>query len=68
MISLRHLDFAGETKGELLEVAAGYGHIVIKALEAGATKIIANEIDARQLEIIKLRMPARFANQLTCSL
>jgi hypothetical protein len=67
MKSLRHLDSAGETKGALLEVAAGYGHIVIKALEAGTTKIIANEIDARQLEIIKLRMPARFANQLFCS-
>ena len=53
-----YLDFAGQTKGTLLEIAAGYGHIVIKALEAGAGKVFANEIDADQLAIIKSRTPA----------
>jgi len=45
-ITQAYLDFAGQTKGTLLEIAAGYGHIVIKALEAGAQKVFANEIDA----------------------
>jgi hypothetical protein len=35
-ITQSYLDFVGQTKGTLLEIAAGYGHIVIKALEAGA--------------------------------
>src|SRR4029450_5999285 len=57
-ITQAYLDFAGQTKGTLLEVAAGYGHIVIKALEAGAEKVFANEIDADQLAIIKSRRAA----------
>jgi hypothetical protein len=36
-------------------IAAGYGHIVIKALEAGARTMFANEVDARPLAIIKAR-------------
>jgi Methyltransferase domain len=67
-ITKAYLDFAGRTKGTLLEVAAGYGHTVIKALEAGAGKVFANEIDAGQLAIIKSRTPARFANKLVCCL
>jgi hypothetical protein len=39
-ITQAYLDFAGQTKGSLLEVAAGYGHIVIKALEAGAERAV----------------------------
>jgi hypothetical protein len=42
-ITQAYLDFAGQTKGTLLEIAAGYGHIVIKALEAGAGRVFANE-------------------------
>jgi ubiquinone/menaquinone biosynthesis C-methylase UbiE len=57
-----------EQKEPWLEVAAGYGHTVIKALEAGAGKVFANEIDAGQLAIIKSRTPARFANKLVCCL
>ena len=67
-ITRAYLDFAGETKGTLLEIAAGYGHIVIKALEAGAKRVFANEIGARQLAIIKTRTPAEYAGKLVCCL
>jgi SAM-dependent methyltransferase len=67
-ITKAYLDFAGETKGTLLEIGAGYGHIVIKALEAGAGKMFANEIDAGQLAIIKDRTPAEYAGKLVCCL
>lgn len=63
-----YLDFAAQTRGILLEIAAGYGHIVIKALEAGAAKVFANEIDARQLAIIQSRTPTRYRDRLVCSL
>ena len=43
--SPRRIQTSRGTKGTLLEIAAGYGHIVIKALEAGATKVFANEVD-----------------------
>jgi hypothetical protein len=39
-VTQAYLDFAGRTKGTLLEVAAGYGHVVIKALGAGAGKYL----------------------------
>ena len=67
-ITQAYLDFAGQTKGTLLEIAAGYGHIVIKALEAGAGKVFANEIDADQLAIIKSRTPAEYSDKLVCCL
>jgi len=67
-ITQAYLDFAGQTKGTLLEIAAGYGHIVIKALEAGAQKVFANEIDAEQLAIIKLRTPKEYSDNLVCCL
>ena len=67
-ITQAYLDFAGQTKGTLLEIAAGYGHIVIKALEAGAEKVFANEIDADQLAIIKSRTPAEYSDKLVCCL
>jgi hypothetical protein len=60
MILLKRISTAGETKGQLLEVA--------EALEAGATKIFANDIAPQHLEIIKSRAPPQCANQLTCSL
>src|SRR5512144_2499782 len=63
-----YLDLAGKMKGTLLEIAAGYGHIVIKALEAGAGKVFANEIDAEQLAIIKSRTPAEYSGKLVCCL
>src|SRR5262249_40739649 len=67
-ISQAYLDFAGRSQGTLLEIAAGYGHMVIRALEAGAGKVFANEIDARQLAILKGRVPARDADRVVCYL
>src|SRR5262249_59841490 len=67
-ITQADLDFAARTKGTLLEIAAGYGHIVIKALEAGAGKVFANEIDADQLAIIKSRTPAEYSDKLVSCL
>lgn len=67
-ITQAYLDFAGQMKGTLLEIAAGYGHIVIKALEAGAGKVYANEIDTEQLAIIKARTPAEYSDKLVCCL
>lgn len=67
-VTQAYLDFAGQTKGSLLEIAAGYGHVVIKALEAGAAKVFANEIDADQLAIIKSRTPREYSDKLVCCL
>jgi ubiquinone/menaquinone biosynthesis C-methylase UbiE len=67
-ITQAYLDFASQTKGTLLEIAAGYGNIVIKALEASAGKVFANEIDADQLAIIKSRTPAEYSDKLVCCL
>jgi SAM-dependent methyltransferase len=65
-ITQAYLQFAQQTKGTLLEIGAGYGHLVIKALEAGAGKVFANEIDAGQLAIIKSRTPAELQGKLVC--
>ena len=60
-ITWAYLDFARHTKGgTLLEIAAAYGHIVIKALEAGATQVFANEVDVRHLKITKSRIQRSF--------
>ena len=67
-VTQAYLDFAGRTKGTLLEIAAGYGHVVIKALENGAGKVFANEIDADQLAIIRSRTPTEYSDKLVCCL
>ena len=67
-ITQAYLDFAGRTRGAMLEIAAGYGHIVIDALQAGAGKVFANEIDAGQLAIIKSRVPQEYSDKLVCCL
>lgn len=41
-------------KEDNIEVAAGYSHIVIKALEADAKRVFANDIVAHQLQIINI--------------
>ena len=65
-ITRRYLSFAPHKT--VLEIAAGYGHVALKALEAGAAEVTANEIDAGQLAIIRERTPPRYARQLKCSL
>ncbi|HEY1232237.1 MAG TPA: class I SAM-dependent methyltransferase [Candidatus Binatia bacterium] len=51
-----------------LEIAAGYGHVVINALDHGAREVFANEIDAGQLAIIQSRTPAKYRDKLICCL
>jgi len=63
-----YLDFVAKSRGTMLEIAAGYGHLVIHALEAGAARVFANEIDAGQLAIIRSRVPAKYSDQLVCCL
>jgi ubiquinone/menaquinone biosynthesis C-methylase UbiE len=65
-ITHAYLDFATESHGVMLEIAAGYGHVVIKALEAGAAKVFANDISTDQVEILRSRAPSRYAGQLEC--
>jgi ubiquinone/menaquinone biosynthesis C-methylase UbiE len=67
-ITQAYLDFVAQSRGTLLEIAAGYGHVVIKALEAGAAKVYANEIDAGQLAIVQSRVPKKFTAKLVCCL
>jgi SAM-dependent methyltransferase len=66
-VTQAYLDFAGQQK-TVLEIAAGYGHIVIRALQGGARKVFANEIDPRQLAIIKARTPPEYLDKLACCL
>ena len=63
-ITKAYLDFVRDSHGTILEVAAGCGHVVIKALEAGAGRVFANEVDARQLAIVESRIPAQYVERL----
>jgi SAM-dependent methyltransferase len=63
-ITQAYLDFAAQTQGTMLEVAAGYGHVVLKTLESGAAKVYANEVDRDQLAIIETRVSERFPNKI----
>lgn len=51
-----------------LEIAAGYGHVVISALAHGARQVFANEIDPDQLAIIRSRTPLEYQHKLVCCL
>ena len=54
-ITKSYIDYAAKTKGLMLEVGAGYGHIVLEVLKKGA-RVIAVEISEQQLAIIKRRV------------
>ena len=53
-ITEAYIDFGAETKGLMLEIGAGYGHIVLDVLKKGA-RVIAVDVSGDQLEIIKER-------------
>jgi SAM-dependent methyltransferase len=55
-ITKAYIDYSEQTKGTMLEIGAGYGHIVLKVLDKGA-RVIANDISDDQLDIIKNRVP-----------
>jgi ubiquinone/menaquinone biosynthesis C-methylase UbiE len=63
-VTQAYLDFAKQTHGVMLEIAAGYGHVVIKALQAGAAKVFANDISTAQLAILRSRVPSTYADQI----
>ena len=54
-ITKSYIDYAAETEGLMLEIGAGYGHIILEVLNKGA-RAIAVEISQDQLEIIKNRV------------
>jgi len=49
-----YINFASETGGLMLEIGAGYGHIVLEVLKKDA-RVIAVDMSQEQLEIIKSR-------------
>ena len=53
-ITKSYIDYAARTKGLMLEVGAGYGHIVLEVLKKGA-RVIADDISLGQLQIIRHR-------------
>jgi hypothetical protein len=55
--SLEFVGFAASATRPVLDVGAAYGSATLAALAAGAT-VIANDIDARHLEILERRVPA----------
>lgn len=50
-VSQKFIQYAGETKGLVLDIGAAYGAVAIPALKKGAT-VIANDLDSRHLEIL----------------
>ena len=54
-ITNAYIDYAARTKGLMLEVGAGYGHIVLEVLITGA-RVIADDISQGQLQIIQHRV------------
>ena len=53
-ITESYIDFGSATNGLMLEIGAGYGHIVLDVLKKGA-RVIAVDVSQGQLEIIKSR-------------
>lgn len=47
--------FAASAGGPVLDVGAGYGAACLAALQAGATRVIANDLDERHLETLDAR-------------
>ena len=56
--------FAAKAPGPALDIGAAYGIATIPAIRNGA-RVIANDIDARHLEILKQRLTEREQQQLT---
>lgn len=53
-ITESYIGYAAKTRGLMLEIGAGYGHIVLEVLKTGA-RVIADEMSQGQLEIIQRR-------------
>lgn len=57
------IDYAASVHGPVLEIGAAYGLSTIPALEKGAY-VIANDLDARHLQILKSKVPVSYFNRL----
>ena len=64
LYSQAFVDFAPESPGPYLDVGAAYGIASLAALRNGAT-VVANDIDARHLEILRDRTPETMRSRLT---
>lgn len=58
------VDFAPSAPGPVLDIGAAYGVASLAALNNGA-RVIANDIDARHLDILRERAPERLRSRLT---
>lgn len=58
------VDFAPAAPGPVLDIGAAYGVASLAALRNGA-RVIANDIDARHLEILRDRAPEHLRSRLT---
>lgn len=59
------ITFAAQGPGPALDIGAAYGVATVDALKNGA-RVIANEIDARHLEILRQRLTPEQQARLTC--
>lgn len=62
--SQQFVEYAAKQSEPVLEVGAAYGLATIKALAAGA-KVIANDIDKKQLDILEEQTPDEYLDRLT---
>jgi len=63
IINQAFIDFSFSQKSPVLEIGCAYGVSVIPALLKGAY-VIANDLDARHLEILRSKVPAEHLNRL----
>ncbi len=61
--SKEFVSFAGRAQKPVLDIGAAFGVASLEALKAGAS-VIANDIDARHLEILKERTPEEYKDKL----
>ena len=61
--SLAFTTFAPAAPGPALDIGAAYGIATLAAL-AGGARVIANDIDARHLDILSSRAPQEFRSRL----
>lgn len=58
-ITLKFLDFVGETKGTYVDAGAAFGSATRAALEKGAQKMIAIDLDSGHIEALRKSIPSK---------
>jgi len=61
-----YVEFAPKAPGPVLEVGSAFGSVTIEALKRGATRVFANDMEPRHLEILEDRTPLELKPHLTC--